>query len=209
MVSEFKAIVSVDCSHDFFSRGARLETSVPLPLDAKCDQDFSLLPAGSRVLQGLHLGADESCANPETLVSVQTPSVNPRPRQPPDAAEKHAAACLFQECLVRNDISELFVLLKSEKAARGSGSPGEFFWTSGLYHHANITGIRKNFRSHPAVSQLFQGTLSTSVLLARNLKGRVHVDCNNEPGVPNCILQLSDFQGGLWMESANGEGEVP
>ena len=79
MVSEFKAIVSVDCSHDFFSRGARLETSVPLPLDAKCDQDFSLLPAGSRVLQRLHLGADESCANPETLVSVQTPSVKSSP----------------------------------------------------------------------------------------------------------------------------------
>ena len=121
MVSEFKTIVSVDCNHDFLSRGARLEAPLPLPLDATCDQAVSLLPAGSRVLQRLHLGADESTASLETPKSVQPLSLNPHPRQPPDAAEKHAAACLSKSVLSENDISELFVLLKSEKTARGSG----------------------------------------------------------------------------------------
>ena len=217
MVSEFRTIVSVDSNHDFLPRGTRLEASLPLPVDATCDQAVSLLPAGSRILQRLHLGTDESTVSLETSKPVHTPSLSPHLRQPLDAAEKHAVACLSNSILSENDISELFVLLKSEKAARGSGSPDEFSWTSGLYHHANVTGIRKNFRSHPAVSQLLArfvtqrapGHPFTSVLLARNLKGHVHVDGNNEPGVPNCILQLSDFQGGLWMECANGTVKCP
>ena len=154
MVSEFKFIVSVDSSNDFLPRGARFESPQTLPADATCDHDLRLLPPGSRVLQRLHLGDDESRARPEHLTSVQTPSLSSTPRQPPDVAEKHAAACLSKSVLSENDISELFLLLKSERAARGSGCPDEFSWTSGLYHHANTTGVRKNFRSHPTVSQL-------------------------------------------------------
>ena len=37
----------------------------------------------------------------------------------------------------------------------------------------------------------------------------MHVDSNNAPGVPNCILQLSDFRGGLWMENPNGTVGCP
>ena len=90
---EFKTIVSVDSNHDFLPRGTRLEASLPLPVDATCDQAVSLLPAGSRVLQRLHLGTDESTVRLETSKTGTHPFLE-SPSETTTRCCREACCCL-------------------------------------------------------------------------------------------------------------------
>ena len=47
-------------------------------------------------------------------------------------------------------------------------------------------------------------------MLGKNLMAGVHVDKNNERGLPNAILKISTFnQGGIWVECDTGSHACP
>ena len=115
-----------------------------LPADAKCDQDFGLLPTGSRVPERLHLGKMRAVQASKTLNSPG----NHRMLQ-----MKHAAACL-SESVSENDISELFMLSLSQKKLLGVRILLMNFLDLRFEPSCKHNWHQKDFRSHLAVSQL-------------------------------------------------------
>ena len=118
----------------------------------------------------------------------------------------------------RDCICHLCDLLASDPLSRGGRGEDEFSWSCGAYIHANKLGMRTNTSSHPSVCKLLCEYVSraapghpfTSLMLGKNLVGKVHSDRNNEPGFPNAVMKISSFdQGGLWIESPGGSVPCP
>ena len=100
-------------------------------------------------------------------------------------------------------------LLKSEHPSRGGTFSNEMSWSAGSYAHGALVGLRKNVAAFPEVCRLIcryirqsvPGHPFTTFMLGKNLMAGVHVDKNNERGLPNAILKISTCsQGGIWVE---------
>ena len=224
MVPEFKTVIAIDSAEPFLVGQTKLQTQVILPAQVSADPPIESLPAGTRVLRRLQLGVGGSAARCQNeQESTQHPRLSqPNSReecqasQPPThPAERHARACLCSPVITEDDVGKLFELLEPEKAARGGGHENEFSWTTGAYRHGGILGTRQHARAFPWVTKMLcsfvrrrsPGHPFTTLLLGRNLKGKVHTDRNNSKAWPNCIHKLSDFKGGLWIQ--HDQGPIP
>ena len=216
MVPEFKQIVSVDSVQPILPGVRKVVSEFPLPDQAVSEPALLSLPPGARILRRLTLGGDTS--RRELRPRVAEPSQSLRALCSGDPAEQYAMACLQKPEIMISDLTPLFDMLHSEQAARGSGSDRDFSWTSGAYAQGGLAGVRRHTKEFPLTSRLLcrfvseraPGHLFSCVLLGRDLQGPPHVDKNNQKGIPNCILKLSDFEGGgLWLQNSSGETMCP
>ena len=120
--------------------------------------------------------------------------------------------------MTKADIINLMALLKSEHPSRGGTFSDEMSWSAGSYAHGALVGLRKNVAAFPEVCRLIcryirqsvPGHPFTTFMLGKNLMAGVHVDKNNERGLPNAILKISTFsQGGIWVECDTGPHTCP
>ncbi|CAE7512822.1 ubiad1 [Symbiodinium sp. CCMP2592] len=181
-------------------------------------------------------GAQESCSSNSAASStpVSHPTVAPNAEAEDDGNSAimeddqmdpeafshyalHLGASASNEAW-RDCICHLCELLVSDTPSRGGRGTDEFSWSCGAFFHANKVGLRSNTSSHPSVSKLLceyvrrvaPGHPFTSLMLGKNLAGKVHTDRNNEPGLPNAVLKISSFeQGGVWIESPSGSVACP
>ena len=220
LVPEYKQIVVVRSAAPLFAGVRKLETATALPPEASCSADLRCLPAGTRVLRHSVVGvAADATQDPDSADDLDD---QPLPDDNMDPEEfSHYALHLSRTAsdeAWRDCIRHLCDLLKSEPPSRGGMGANEFSWSCGAYFHANKVGLRTNTNLHPNVCKFLceyvrrtaPGHPFTSLMLGKDLVGRVHADKNNAPGLPNAVLKISSFeQGGLWVESPNGTTPCP
>ena len=219
LVPEYKQIVVVRSAAPLFAGVRKLEDAATLPPEAFCSADLRRLPAGTRVLRHSVVGVAADATQDPTLADDIDEQPLPDGNMDPEEFSHYALhlSHTASDEAWRDCIRHLCDL-KSEPPSRGGMGTNEFSWSCGAYFHANKVGLRTNTNQHPNVCKLLcecvrrmaPGHPFTSLMLGKDLVGRVHADKNNAPGLPNAVLKISSFeQGGLWVESPNGTTPCP
>ena len=106
-------------------------------------------------------------------------------------------------------------MLPPDNATPEAGDESKTF-TTGAYVYSNLAGLRSNAYKYPATTRLlatvlrqhFPSRTFTSAGLFRQLKAPPHVDTNNQPGCPNLLLPVSQFEGGAVWVAGHGDHEL-
>ena len=213
-------IVVVRSAAPLFAGVRKLENAATLPPEAFCSAALRCLPAGTRVLRHSVVGVSADATQDPTFADDLDDQPLPDGNMDPEEFSHYALhlSRTASDEAWRDCIRHLCDLLKSEPPSRGGMGTNEFSWSCGAYFHANKVGLRTNTNLHPNVCKLLceyvrrmaPGHPFTSLMLGKDLVGRVHADKNNAPGLPNAVLKISSFeQGGLWVESPKRHHPVP
>ena len=206
VLAEYKQIVVVHSAAPLSAGVRNLEEATTLPPEASCSAALRRLPAGSRVLRhsvvGVSSSATQDPASADDLEDQPLPDANMDPEEFSHYAPHLGRAAsdeAWREC-----IHHLCDLLKSEPPSRGGLGTNKFSWSCGVYFHANKVGLRTNTNLHPNVCKLLceyvrlcacvrrmaPGHPFTSLMLDKDLVGRVHADKNNATGLPNAVKKF-------------------
>ena len=106
-------------------------------------------------------------------------------------------------------------MLPPDNATAEAGDESKTF-TAGAYVYSNLASLRSNAYKYPATTRLLATVLRqhfpirtfTSAGLFRQLKAPPHVDTNNQPGCPNLLLPVSQFEGGSVWVAGHGDHEL-
>ena len=144
--------------------------------------------------------------------------VQAHPNYSPLEAEQFAESRLGSQTITADDIIHLITLLPSEQCPRSGENPCAFSFSTGLYAHGGIVGLRRHARQFPQTSSMLARFASqrapgfefTSLLLLADTQTQLHSHRNNAQGYDNFLIGVTSFQGGqLWIESDVGNSPAP
>ena len=130
-------------------------------------------------------------------------------------AEHLSCQCLQNGKISFENFKSLISVLPPDNATPEAGDESKTF-TTGAYGYSNLAGLRSNSYKYPATTRLLATVLRqhfstwtfTSAGLFRQLKAPPHVDTNNQPGCPNLLLPVSQFEGGVVWVAGHGDHEI-
>ena len=135
------------------------------------------------------------------LFPVGSSSVHP--------AEVFAASVLKREKPKPYHLGLLLDLLPREGKDRFASEEDALFWTTGVYIHGSLAGLRKACSRFPLSSALVCKVVHgicnkfpfTSVALLRDVRSELHRDSNNFRGWPSLVFPIGSFtEGQVWVE---------
>ncbi|CAE7735292.1 unnamed protein product, partial [Symbiodinium necroappetens] len=129
-------------------------------------------------------------------------------------AEEFADSLVRRGSIRAEDLRHLSELLPAETPARGGDLSQAHSFSSGMFVHGGVLGLRQNCRSYPrssaAVAQFvnehFPQHTYTSFSFMTNVRTPPHRDSRNHPDSVNLVVGLSEFGGGgIWVADDLGE----
>ena len=130
------------------------------------------------------------------------------------AAEDFAESLLRLDSVGAADLRRLSELLPAETPARGREASGSYSFSSGMFVHGGVVGLRRNSRAFPRSNEVvakfarehFPFHEYTSFAFMTNVKTPPHRDSHNCPNSLNLVVALSEFTGGaIWAADEQGD----
>ncbi|CAE7331417.1 unnamed protein product, partial [Symbiodinium sp. CCMP2456] len=129
-------------------------------------------------------------------------------------AEEFAGDLLQKDIIGIGDLRRLSELLPSEVPARGGVVEGTRSFSSGMFVHGGVVGLRRNCRDFPLtntavarfVAETYPAQEFTSFAFMTNVKTALHRDSHNHQGSRNLVVKLSSFsKGEVWVSDGGGD----
>ena len=104
--------------------------------------------------------------------------------------------------------------LQGSKAVNRRSQTASTSWTTGMFTHGGITGLRRTTRRMPATTAFLVKSAKELmgehgfgvVAVTRGAQLKAHRDSHNDASIRNTVMALNDFQGGgLWVEGPPGD----